>query len=196
MNIFTPDISWNEFERGLSDACAFHGHLCPGMYNGVKMALGARRLLGYEAYPSKDLIVITEIDRCLTDAIISVTGCRLGRRTLKFRNWGRFAATFCSIERKKGIRISQKTEAFDELEAEMNRLGIDRHDTAAASRVFFGYPWARQFSMSITEVDWAENDLPGFPKERERCVACGESVMDGRHVMFDGRPHCRPCAPS
>ncbi|HNW34264.1 MAG TPA: FmdE family protein, partial [Candidatus Ozemobacteraceae bacterium] len=154
---------------------------------------GAQKILGYEAYPSKDLIVITEIDRCLTDAVISVTGCRLGRKTLKFRDWGRFAATFCSLERKEGLRISQRAELFEELGAEMQKRGIDRHDSSAASRFFFDIPWDRHFSMSVSPVVWDENDLPGLPKIREICVKCGEMVMDGHHVMIDNKPHCRPC---
>ena len=49
-----------------------------------------------------------EIDRCATDAVAVVTGCRLGKRALKFRDWGKVAATFVDVNNGKAIRIAAK----------------------------------------------------------------------------------------
>src|SRR5205814_9294748 len=58
--------------------------------------LGLQKL-GIEDPHGKDrkrLVTFVEIDRCATDAVAVVTGCRLGKRALKFRDWGKVAATF------------------------------------------------------------------------------------------------------
>ena len=74
-----------------------HGHMCPGQVLGVRMAmLGCRLIRIEEPKVGKRLIVFVEIDRCAADAINTVTGCRLGKRTLKYRDFGKLAATFLS----------------------------------------------------------------------------------------------------
>lgn len=47
----------------------------------------------------KRLVTFVEIDRCATDAIGVVTGCRLGKRALKFRDWSKMAASFIDLGR-------------------------------------------------------------------------------------------------
>src|SRR5437764_9934954 len=56
----------------------------------------------------KRLVTFVEIDRCATDAIGVVTGCRLGKRALKFRDWGKMAATFIDLEKDKAVRVAAK----------------------------------------------------------------------------------------
>ena len=77
------------FDALLEQAEAAHGHMCAGQVLGVRMALLGLRILGIEdplGADRKRLITYVEIDRCATDAIGLVTGCRLGKRTLKFRD--------------------------------------------------------------------------------------------------------------
>src|SRR5579872_7505085 len=95
----------------LRDAEQAHGHLCAGQVLGVRMAmLGCRRLDIDEprCRDRKRLVTFIEIDRCATDAIGVVTGCRLGKRALKFRDWGKMAATFVDLESGRAIRIAAK----------------------------------------------------------------------------------------
>src|SRR5947209_3225450 len=56
----------------------------------------------------KRLVTFVEIDRCMADAIWVVTGCRLGKRALKFRDWGKVAATFCDLESGRAVRVSAR----------------------------------------------------------------------------------------
>lgn len=187
-------LDLKDYEAGLKAAEEFHGHLCPGMFNGVKMALVAKRILGYDSFPSRDLMVIAEIDRCLTDAIMVITGARFGRRTMKFRDYGRFAATFCSIEKGKGVRISQKDGVYRAMEETMKERGIDpKKNRNEAGLVFFEYPVEKHFGMTVKDISWDENDLPGFPKIKVSCAGCGETVMDNRHLEVKGKTYCRPC---
>src|SRR3954469_3470787 len=95
----------------LKDAEIAHGHLCAGQVLGVRMAMLGLEKLGIEDPRGKDrkrLVTFVEIDRCATDAIGVVTGCRLGKRALKFRDWGKMAATFVDVEGDRAVRVAAK----------------------------------------------------------------------------------------
>src|SRR6201985_3601572 len=101
----------SRFEELLEEAKIAHGHLCAGQVLGVRLAmLGCARLAIEEprGRDRKRLVTFVEIDRCATDAIGVVTGCRLGKRALKFRDWGKMAATFVDLQSDRAIRISAK----------------------------------------------------------------------------------------
>ncbi|MBV9609991.1 MAG: formylmethanofuran dehydrogenase subunit E family protein, partial [Acidobacteria bacterium] len=92
----------------LHDAEQAHGHLCAGQVLGVRMAMLGLEKLGIEDPRGKDrkrLVTFVEIDRCATDAVAVVTGCRLGKRALKFRDWGKMAATFCDLPSERAARV-------------------------------------------------------------------------------------------
>src|ERR1700758_3377222 len=95
----------------LRDAEQAHGHLCAGQVLGVRLAMLGLQKLGIEDPHGRDrkrLVTFVEIDRCATDAVAVVTGCRLGKRALKFRDWGKMAATFIDVASGKAIRVSAK----------------------------------------------------------------------------------------
>src|ERR1700726_2725035 len=99
------------FDELLEEARIAHGHLCAGQVLGVRLAmLGCARLAIEEprGRDRKRLVTFVEIDRCATDAIGVVTGCRLGKRALKFRDWGKMAATFVDLETNRAIRIAAR----------------------------------------------------------------------------------------
>src|SRR5580693_9000453 len=101
-------LSLDEYLR---EAEIAHGHLCAGQVLGVRLAMLGLEQLGIEDPRGKDrkrLVTFVEIDRCATDAIAVVTGCRLGKRALKFRDWGKMAATFVDVSAGKAIRIAAK----------------------------------------------------------------------------------------
>src|SRR6201996_6557023 len=90
---------------------AARGHLCAGQILGVRMAMLGCRRLNIDEPRGKDrkrLVTFVEIDRCATDAIGVVTGCRLGKRALKFRDWGKMAATFVDVGTNRAVRIAAK----------------------------------------------------------------------------------------
>src|ERR1700678_1047437 len=89
-------------------AAQAHGHLCAGQILGLRMALFGVKLLDLSDPAGADrkrLVTFVEIDRCMTDAIPVVTGCRLGKRALKFRDFGKVAATFCDMEADRAVRV-------------------------------------------------------------------------------------------
>src|SRR5947209_17035256 len=104
------------FDDLLRQAELAHGHLCAGQILGVRLAmLGCQRLGIAEPRTAdrKRLVTFVEIDRCATDAIAVVTGCRLGKRALKFRDWGKMAATFVDVEKNRAVRVAAKETSKD-----------------------------------------------------------------------------------
>src|ERR1700720_4305332 len=89
-------------------AAAAHGHMCAGQILGLRLAIHGLELLGLDEPEGRDrkrLVTFVEIDRCATDAIPVVTGCRLGKRALKFRDFGKVAATFCDLKDDRAVRV-------------------------------------------------------------------------------------------
>jgi len=97
-----------EVQKLLEECGRMHGHICPGQLLGVRMALQGCRLVDVReprGADRKKIIVCVEIDRCLTDAVCAVTGVSLGRRTLKFFDYGKVAATFLNTESGAAVRL-------------------------------------------------------------------------------------------
>src|SRR5213596_3327035 len=87
-----------------------HGHICAGQVLGVRLAMLGLGELGIEdpVAERKRLVTYVEIDRCVTDAVAVVANCRLGKRALKFRDWGKVAATFVDLQTGRAIRVAAK----------------------------------------------------------------------------------------
>jgi formylmethanofuran dehydrogenase subunit E len=96
------------FDEYVALAEQAHGHICAGQILGLRMAIYGLKLLALDDPTGKHrkrLVTFIEIDRCATDAIPVVTGCRLGKRALKFRDFGKVAATFCDLEADRAVRV-------------------------------------------------------------------------------------------
>lgn len=179
----------------LEECGRLHGHLCAGQLLGVRMALLGCRLVGLtdpRGADRKKLIVWVEIDRCMADAVGAVTGVRLGRRSLKYFDYGKVAATFLNTETRQAVRVV----ALDESRA----LADERYPQIESKkeRQFRAYREADEaelFRAERVEVEYGESDAPGRPRTRVTCAKCGEGVNDGREAAgADGASLCRPCA--
>jgi formylmethanofuran dehydrogenase subunit E len=178
----------------LVKAEAAHGHLCAGQILGVRMALLGLELLGIKdprGADRKRLVTFVEIDRCATDAIGLVTGCRLGKRALKFRDWGKMAATYVDLASGCGVRIvaledsrELARELYPHVEPKSKQQMLAYRELADAQ--LFREQWVR------VNVDAAE--LPGTKGERVVCPRCGEGVNFGRFVEVEGQRLCLSCA--
>src|ERR1700704_1250861 len=113
----------------IRDAEQAHGHICAGQVLGVRLAMLGLKQIGIDDPHGKDrkrLVTFFEIDRCATDAVSVVTGCRLGKRALKFRDWGKIAATFVDVGSGKAIRVAAK-ESSKALAREMHPEIADKN---------------------------------------------------------------------
>jgi formylmethanofuran dehydrogenase subunit E len=177
-----------------AQAATAHGHLCAGQVLGIRLALYGVRLLGLEdpaGAERKRLITFVEIDRCATDAISLVTGCRLGKRSLKFRDFGKLAATFCDLHENRAVRVAAREGARErarDLYPEIE--GAGRQQVLAYREL----PDGELFDFAWVRVALNPLDLPGSKAPRVVCAECGETVNFGRAVERDGRALCRACA--
>src|SRR5580692_4014066 len=107
-------MALKSFDEYVSLAEAAHGHMCAGQILGLRLAIYGVTLLGLDDPYGKDrkrLVSFVEIDRCATDAVPIVTGCRLGKRALKFRDFGKVAATFCDLQDGRAVRVVARESA-------------------------------------------------------------------------------------
>jgi formylmethanofuran dehydrogenase subunit E len=183
-------------EELLEECARLHGHMCAGQLLGARMAVLGCRLRGIEDPAGRDrkkLIVWVEIDRCMADAVGAVTGARLGKRSLKYQDYGKVAATFLNTETGEAVRVVALEESRE--------LADARHPEVESrkERQFLTYREAEDGELFKTErvrVRYGEFDAPGRPLRRVRCSRCGEGVNDGREVVdtSGGSTLCRPCA--
>ena len=175
-------------------AAVAHGHLCAGQILGLRMALHGMTLLGLEDPVGKDrkrLVCVVEIDRCMTDAIGVVTGCRLGKRALKFRDFGKAAATFCDLQENRAVRIAARESAKERARVLYPDIADKNQQQMRAYREM---PDEDLFAIEWVRVTLGAEDLPGYKAPRVVCAQCGEGVSFRREVVRDGRALCRACA--
>ncbi len=198
----------------LREAEVAHGHLCAGQVLGVRMAMLALARLGIEDPRSrtspdrKRLVTFIEIDRCATDAIGVVTGCRTGKRALKLRDWGKMAATFVDLgaplgqdaekdadrdaykDAYKGIRLV----ALESSKARAQELYPDLAKNAQQMIAYRELPDSDLFGEQWVSVALPASEFPGYKGERVLCSRCSEGVNFDRFVEQDGERVCLSCA--
>ncbi len=182
------------FDEYLRDAEQAHGHLCAGQILGVRLAMLGLQKLGIEDPHGKDrkrLVTFVEIDRCATDAVAVVTGCRLGKRALKFRDWGKVAATFVDVTTGKAIRIAAK-ESSKKLAKQMHPEIQDKNQQQMLA--YREMPDDDLFIAQRVKVELPPEEFPGYKGERVTCEACGEGINFHREVRREGKLLCRACA--
>ncbi len=186
-----PLKSFDEYVAAAEQA---HGHICAGQILGLRMALYGVRLLGLDDPAGADrkrLVTFVEIDRCATDAIPVVTGCRLGKRALKFRDFGKVAATFCDLRENRAVRISAR-ETSKQRAREMYPEIANKNQQQM--RAYREMPDEDLFDTQWVRVSLGPEDLPGYKGDRAVCAECGEGISFKREVRRDGRVLCRACA--
>jgi formylmethanofuran dehydrogenase subunit E len=183
-----------DFEEYVALAEQAHGHMCAGQILGLRLALCGLKLLGIDDPLGKDrkrLVTFVEIDRCATDAIPIVTGCRLGKRALKFRDFGKVAATFCDLRDQRAVRVAAR-ESSKQRARELYPGIADKN--AQQMRAYREMPDEELFDYLWVRVEIGPEELPGYKSGRVVCAECGEGINFKREVVRDGRVLCKSCA--
>jgi formylmethanofuran dehydrogenase subunit E len=178
----------------LQDAAQAHGHLCAGQVLGVRLAMVGLDKLGIQdprGADRKRLVTFVEIDRCATDAVMIVTGCRLGKRALKFRDWGKMAATFIDVPSGRAVRVAAR-ESSKTLAREMHPELNDKNQQQMLA--YREMPENDLFDVQWVKVELEPQEFPGYKGERVVCAECGEGINFGREVVRESRKLCRACA--
>lgn len=182
------------FEVLLERSTAIHGHLCAGQVIGVRMSMLGLAAIGIhdpKGLDRKKLYVLVEIDRCATDAIQSVTGCSLGKRSMRWVDYGIMAATFVNLDTGKAVRIVAREESRELSKKYCPEIDNKYKQQLEAYRVM---PEEELFAIEEVRVNIPQQDMPGRPLRRIQCQSCGDWVQDCRDVKQDGKLLCRGCA--
>jgi len=184
----------------LREVIQFHGHLCPGLALGYRVANAALRELKADRPHDEELVAIVENDSCAADAIQFVTGCTFGKGNLVFRDYGKHVYTVFNRRTSQGVRISEDYRGFegDQRFAELKKRQEVGEEVSRERQVYL-----MEKAAAILKAD--EKDLftvqpvSSIPPEEAkirrslRCAKCGEKFMETRGRVRDGAIVCIPC---
>ena len=166
----------------LEEIISFHGHSCPGLTIGYRMAKAAMDYLSDSRAKDEEIVAIVENDACGVDAVQYLTGCTFGKGNLVFKDYGKQVYTFYSRNTGKGVRVAYKKDNIPE-SLQNNRqerinwlLSADEKDIIDLKEVVIKEPQPAKIYSSV------------------KCESCGELVMETRTRQLDGKYTCIPCA--
>ncbi len=182
-----------DFNTLLEESVKAHGHLCPGQVLGVRMSMRGLKEAGIDdprGDDRKNIIAFVEMDRCASDAVQSVTGTSLGKRTLKFMDYGKMAATFLNLGTGRAVRVYAREDSREKAK----EIFPDIEDKYKAQvEAYKAMPDHELFDVMEVDVELKEEDMPGMPLRRVCCDRCGEHVQDMREIYREGTVFCRSC---
>jgi len=179
-------------------AAEFHGHTCPGLAMGYRVAKYVK-----EHYPrakDEELVCIAENKSCSVDAIQSILGCTAGKGNLILVDNGKQVFTVYSRDNNKALRIYFKGNVFKRMDELRQKaaLGELRQEEkkemeGLRSRVIEDILKAKDEDLlSVNEVD-----IPAPEKARIypslKCQECGEAFMEILGRMAGGKVVCKDC---
>ncbi len=184
----------------LRDAIQFHGHLCPGLALGYRVARAALRELKAGRPQDEELVAVVENDSCAVDAIQFITGCTFGKGNLVFHDYGKHVYTLYNRKTGKGVRIVEDYRGFadDNRYAELEKrrnAGEDVSREQAALRMEKAAAILGAEERAILTISPAEAPAPREARVRSsaRCELCGEKFMETRGRVKSGAIVCIPC---
>jgi formylmethanofuran dehydrogenase subunit E len=191
--------------RSFEEAVRFHGHLCPGLTLGYRVAKRALEELASGRSPDEELVAIVESDTCAVDAIQVIAGCTVGKGNLILRDTGKHVYTFINRETGKAVRIAVQADfSADDIDPALAVLrDAIREDTATEEekKQF----WDRMHGVTGVMLDLPDTDIftvthpeveiPGRARvfRSVRCDRCGEMVAESRARVQNGKIVCIPC---
>lgn len=186
----------------IQKAIDFHGHWCPGLATGLRVAEYARAKLGHNS--DEEIVAVAETDMCGVDGIQVITGCTVGKGNLIVKNIGKVAFSFYRRSDGKSFRVVAKLgparkdpEEYRDLQAKSNAGTMTEADRQRFHEIRL------ERCSQIMEADFETLYEIGTPRdhvpahapmvESVICSACGEKVMETKAGLFHGKPLCIPC---
>jgi len=188
----------------IEGALRFHGHSCPGLSMGIRIAEVALREIGPHSV-DEEVVCIAEADHCGVDAIQYLTGCTAGKGNLIHVDHGKSVFTFVRRSDGKAVRISARPEFWgrsDPKDGETSGRMRAGQPVSDEDRDYVQQSRERRIQtildaplQELFEVREVEIDVP----DRARivnsvvCAECGEATMSTRARSFRGQLYCVPC---
>ena len=164
------------------DLIDFHGHSCPGLAIGYRMANAALSRLAQSKAEDEEVVAIVENDACGVDALQCVTGCTFGKGNLIFKDYGKHVYTLYCRKSGKGVRVLFNADNVPEPIRQDRQQYIDWLLSAPESHI-----------VSLQEIDIKEPEKARI-FDSATCDFCGETVMVTRARKLQDKVACIPCA--
>jgi len=186
----------------LERAIQFHGHICPGLLMGVRVAEFAQKHLGIGQDYDEEILALVETDSCGVDAIQAILGCTFGKGNLLFRDYGKNVYTIASRERNRAVRIAQKYRATPDPDSlryrELSNQPVLSEEEASEKESLLGAIFEKLMTAPFEDLfEWRDVDMIIPPKAQIRatvqCAACHEGVMETRAVKTASGWLCMEC---
>lgn len=195
-----------ELHKLLRISGMLHGHYCSFSALGVKAGARAMRELGIrKSTGMEEVVAIVETNNCFSDGIQIVTGCTFGNNALIYRDYGKTAFTLAR-RNGEGLRITVKPDCVQEQAPEaaalFRKVIVERQGTeedharvmelwADTSFKILDAPDEEVFFINRVNIK-----IPSYARifNSIKCSICGESIMEPRVRMKDGKPICLPCS--
>lgn len=188
--------------KSFNDVVEFHGHSCPGLALGYRVAMAALQEFGERA-EDEELVAIVENNSCAVDAVQVITGCTFGKGNLVFRDYGKQVYTFIKRPSGDGIRISVDWKSSEETDEEKSMW--DQYTKGDRSEEVLKAVHNRKAKKiglileagneELIKITKGKMDLPEEARiyPSLTCAICGEKVMEPRARVKDGKMVCIPC---
>ena len=184
MSEFLPDL--------LKQSSALHSHLCPRQILGVQMGLYGLAVLGLERPVNKQTaLVIIETDGCFADGIQVSTGADIGHRTLRVNDFGKIAATFVDVQTGRALRLSPRHDVRQRAHLYAPEMKTRYY---AQLHGYQAMPAEELFNLREVILKPSLEEILSKANVRVTCSACGDEVINERHVMHQGKVLCQACA--
>ena len=183
-------------------AVQFHGHVCPGLSIGYRVATLAADLFR-DRSNDEELVAIVENRSCAVDAIQVINGCTCGKGNLIFKDHGKHVYTYFKRGDKKALRISLKPDVLPQDEKHTVLFAKLRAGTAspeetkefrasheAKSQLVLEMPEEELFWVREVEIEPPEKAIV-YPTLI--CSKCGEGFMEPLGRVRSGKIVCIPC---
>lgn len=169
-------------DASFEEVSEFHGHVCPGLAIGYRMARAGMEALSDERAEDEQMVAVVENDACGVDAVQYLTGCTFGKGNLIFRDYGKQVYTLHHRASGKAVRITP-AEPSEAGRAEMTREERTRWILDAPDE-------------EVVSVEEVSDAAPEYARIRASvdCAFCGERVMETRARIKDGKTACMPCS--
>lgn len=185
-------------EDDFKKAAEFHGHVCPGLAIGYRVAKYVKNF--YDKSEDEELVAIVENNSCSVDAIQYMLSCTFGKGNLIFRDYGKHVYTVYSRNKNKALRIYLK-DVLPKTDPEMTKkflagelTGEEREQVVKSREKSMNYI----LDASDDELFKVEEvDIPEPPKARIypsiECQSCGETFMEIKGRTAKGMTVCKDC---
>ena len=185
-------------EEDFKKAAEFHGHVCPGLAMGYRVARYVKA--HYPRSEDEELVCIAENKSCSVDAVQFLLGCTAGKGNLIVIYNGKQAFTFYSRDHGKALRIYFKGDVFAGMDAMRQKMAAGtltpaekKEMQSLRTRIMEQILAGRDEDL----LDVREAEIPAPEKARIYpslvCQECGERFMEIMGRTAEGKVLCKDC---